>query len=88
MTPESLLQIGKALLSCQRLDGVEPPTLGLYREHQAAAAGTTVDAHRAGTAHAMLTAHVRAGGPQLVAQEVTQLGAGLGVAAALATIEG
>ena len=59
-------------------DGARPstvvivPPLGLYGEKQAGAHRLAVEQHGAGTAHAVLAAHMGAGETQLVAEEVAQ----------------
>ena len=65
--------------SAQRLDGAHRPPVGLHREHQARAHGLAVDLHRARSADAVLAADVRAGQPEVVAQEVGQQRARLDV---------
>ena len=46
--------------------------VALHRQHQAAAHDRAVDAHRAGTAHAVLAADMAAGERQVLAQEIDQ----------------
>ena len=49
----------------------------LHREHQAGARAAAVDQHRAGAAHAVLAAEMRAGEAELVAQEIGERQPGL-----------
>ena len=49
----------------------------LSRQEQAAPRAAAVDEHRAGAAHAVLAAHVRAGEPEVLAEEVRERAARL-----------
>src|SRR5580658_1412542 len=61
-----LFSVGEAL------DGGDLVAAGLDRQHEAGANGYLVDQDRAGAAHAVLTAQVRAGELQSLPQEVGQ----------------
>ena len=68
---EGLLQVGhRSVRIAQAFDGVDAAGVDLQRQRQAGAAGHAVDLHGAGTAHAVLAAHVCAGRAQAFAQEV------------------
>src|SRR5690606_34301935 len=72
----------------QPLDRGDVGALGLYRVLRAAAHGPAVHEHGAGAAHAVLAADVHAVELQLVAQEIAQQHARLGVAHAAASVDG
>ncbi|MNJ63754.1 hypothetical protein D3C77_596750 [compost metagenome] len=80
MTAERLLQVAQRVVLGQRLDGLDAPLVSLHGEHQAGAHGDPVDQHRAGAADAVFAANVDAGGAEVVAEEIAQLGARLGQA--------
>src|SRR5262245_21147714 len=69
---EGLLQIGDLAAVGHPLDGIDARAVALHRPHQAAAHHRAVDAHAAGPADPMLAAHVAAGEPGGLAQEVNQ----------------
>src|SRR5687768_624924 len=66
------LELFKLLGVRKSLDGVDPAAVCLHGEHQAAAHDLAVHAHRAGAADAVLAAEVRAGQPELLAQEIDE----------------
>ena len=70
---EPLLQVGDLARLREPLDGYDLGAVGLHGEHQAAAHDRAVDPHRAGPAHAMLAAQVRAGEAEVGAQEVDEV---------------
>ena len=70
--PEGLLQRMQHAVLHQALDRRDLGAVGLHREHQARAGRLAVDQHRARPADAVLAADVRAGEPQVLAQEVDQ----------------
>ena len=71
-----LLDVAGALLG--EVD--DPAAVGLHGERQAGAGGDTVEADRAGTADAVLTADLGAMGAELMTQEVAQEHPGAGMA--------
>src|SRR5581483_10393064 len=70
---ECLLQVGDLAAVGEALDGDDLGAIGLHGEHQAAAYDGAIDAHRAGPAHAVLAAQVRAREPEIRAQEVDEV---------------
>ena len=60
------------LIRREPFDGGDAAAVGLRREHQARADGGAIDDHRAGAAHAMLAADMRAGEQEIVTQKVAQ----------------
>src|SRR5688572_3405887 len=85
---ERLLQLCQLLAVRQALDGFHPAAIRLDREHQAAAHNFAVDAQRARAADAVLAADVRAGQPELIAQEIDQVLARLDAARHLGAVYG
>src|SRR5258706_1253823 len=61
----------------QPLDGLDPLAVGLDGEHQARARAVTLDDHRAGAAHAVLAADMRARQTEVLAQKIRQQAARL-----------
>ena len=70
---ERLLQVGDLARVRQALDGLDLGAVACAGEHQAAAHDRAVDPHRAGAADAVLAADVRAGEPQVLAQEIDEV---------------
>ncbi len=87
MPRERLLQIAERLRGGEPFDGIDAPSVGLYREHQARTRRDAIDMHGARTAHAMFAADVRARRAELMTQKIGQQLAGFAMAAALAAIE-
>jgi hypothetical protein len=58
---ERALQWMQALALREPLDGANDTAFRLDREHQAGADWIAIEQHRAGTAHAVLTAHMSSG---------------------------
>src|SRR5207237_10141840 len=72
MLPERLLQRMKLFVLRQALDGADLCVPRLNGEHQARANRFAVDEHRAGSAHPVLAAKMRAGDAAIVAQRHVQ----------------
>ena len=72
MRDERALQRVQRVALRQPLDGADLLAVRLHREHQAGAHRFAFDDHRAGAAHAMLAADMRAGEPAFVADGVDQ----------------
>ena len=71
----------------QSFDGGDFPAVRLHGQHQAGAHRAAVAQHRACAAHTVLAADVRAGHSKLVAQEISQQHARLGLGFDSATVE-
>ena len=72
--PHRLLDEPQFITVAQRLDGLDVRSLRLHRQHQAGPDGLTVDRHRARTTHTVLAAEMRAGEPEVIAQQLSQAG--------------
>src|ERR1700737_3843477 len=70
------------------LDGANGTALGLDGKHQAGADRLAVDQHRAGAAHAVLAAHLRAGPAAFFADRIDQRAARLQLQGVGLTIDG
>jgi hypothetical protein len=79
MLAEGGLQRGQGVVGRETLDGHDGAALGLHRQHQARADRFPIDNDRAGAAHAVLAAEMGSGLPQLVAQTIGQMHAGLDI---------
>jgi len=70
---KNLLQrMACAILATQTFDGDDMGAIRLHREREARARGTTIHGNRAGAAHAVFAAQMRAGQMQMLAQKVRQ----------------
>src|SRR5579872_2484832 len=69
------------------LDRPQRATIGLHRKHEAGAHQMTVDLDRTGAADAVFTTDMRAGGADLVTQEIREQHARLRLAAARLAVE-
>src|ERR1700719_1099903 len=83
-----LQRIERAVRRCQRFDRRDGAAFSLHGERQAGAHRHVVDQYGAAAAHAVLTAHMGAGGPDNIAQEIGEQHAGLGIARHRAAVEG
>ena len=70
---EGLLELGDRAALGQALDRLDAAAVRLGGQHQAAAHGRAVHAHGARAAHAVLASDVRAGQPELVAEEIDEV---------------
>src|SRR6266516_918467 len=75
--PERVLQIGDDAGIRNAFDGLYIGAIALHREHETAAHHRVIEAHRTGAAYALFAADMRAGEPEIVAQEIDQRLAGL-----------
>ena len=85
--PERVLQIGDDAGIRNAFDGLYVGAVALHRQHQAAAHHRVIEQHRAGAAYALFAADMRAGEPEIVAQEIDQRLAGLDPFADLLAID-
>src|SRR6185312_17308404 len=83
--PLQLLQLARV---AQAFHGLHPGAACLDGEHQAAAHDLPVHPHRARAAYAVLAAGMRAGEPELVAQEIDQVLARLDAALHRRAVDG
>lgn len=84
MPRESRAQlIEQRVLRFNRLDAA---AVALDGQREAGALGHAIDQHRAGSAHAVLAAHMGAGGAQLMTQVVTQQGPCTGLSTAAVAV--
>src|SRR5665213_250490 len=81
------LQIIQGIALRETFDGVDVTAFDLYRQCQARAHGAAIEAYRAGAAYAMLTADVRPGCAECLAQEVRQQRARFGPSRARQAIQ-
>ena len=79
LVPEGLLEWMEVRAPRHPLDGLDAAPVGLDREHRARLGALAVDVDRAGAAVARVAADVRAGQPEVVAQQVDEQEARLDV---------
>ena len=72
MLVEGLLERVELAVLGQAFDRLQLGAVGLDREHDAGARGLAVEQDRAGATNPVLAAHVRAGEPQVLAQEIDE----------------
>ena len=70
--PEAALQRAQIVETAKRLDGLDLAAVGLNRERAAGTGRQPVEKNGASAANAVLAAYMRAGQPDLVADEVGQ----------------
>jgi len=72
MLGEELLKPAEDAALGQAFDRIDPGAVGLNREHETGSSSLPIEEYGACAANAVLAAHMRAGEPQVLAQEVAQ----------------
>src|SRR6202035_2586519 len=84
---EGRLQLCKRAAVRHSLDCIDPLAVGLYRKHQAAARDFAIDQHRTCAANAMLASKMGPSEFKLLADEISQMLAGIDQSAQLLAVD-